>query len=76
MACGTPVLAFDRGSMPEIIQNGINGFIVSDAEEMAARIKDVMNIPREFCRKSVEARFTQEKMVRGYIEVYKEILNS
>lgn len=74
MACGTPVLAFNRGSMPEIIQNGINGFLVSSVEEMADRIKDITNISRENCRKTVECRFTQEKMVKEYIEVYKEIL--
>jgi glycosyltransferase involved in cell wall biosynthesis len=74
MACGTPVLAFNRGSMPEIIQDGINGFIVASIEEMAGRIKDVLNISREVCRQTVECRFTQEKMVKEYIEVYKEIL--
>ncbi len=74
MACGTPVLAFNKGSMPEIIQDGMNGFIVSDVEEMAEKIKDVRNISREVCRKTVECKFTQEKMVKQYIEVYKEIL--
>lgn len=74
MACGTPVLAFNKGSMPEIIQEGLNGFIVSNIEEMAERIKDIRNILREDCRKTVETRFTQEKMVKQYIEVYKEIL--
>jgi glycosyltransferase involved in cell wall biosynthesis len=61
--------------MPEIIQNGINGFIVSSVDEMADRIKDIMNISREGCRKSVESRFSQERMVKEYIEVYKEILS-
>lgn len=74
MACGTPVIAFNRGSMPEIIQNGINGFIVSSIEEMVERIKDVKNISREDCRKTVEYRFTQEKMVKEYIKIYKKIL--
>jgi len=74
MACGTPVLAFNRGSMPEIIQNGINGFLVSSIEEMVDRIKDIKDISRENCRKNVECRFSREKMVKEYIEVYKEIL--
>lgn len=74
MACGTPVLAFNKGSMPEIIQNGVNGFIVSDIEEMSERLKDILKISREGCRKTVEAKFTQEKMVKKYIEVYKEIV--
>jgi glycosyltransferase involved in cell wall biosynthesis len=74
MACGTPVLAFNRGSMPEIIQDGTNGFIVSDIEEMAGRIKDLAAISREACRRTVECRFTQEQMVKEYIAVYKKIL--
>ena len=76
MACGTPVLAFNKGSMPEIIQDGINGFIVSGIEEMADIMKDVVNISREGCRSTVERKFTQEKMVKQYIEVYKEILGN
>jgi len=75
MACGTPVLAFGKGSMPEIIQNGKNGFIVSNIEEMAQRLKDIDNISRKLCRETVVKRFSQEKMVKEYIEVYKEILN-
>lgn len=76
MACGTPVIAFNKGSMPEIIQEGINGFMVSNVEEMTEKIRDIMNISREDCRKTVECRFTQEKMVKQYIEVYKEILQN
>jgi len=74
MACGTPVLAFNRGSMPEIIQDGLNGFIVASVEEMADQVKNVANISREICRQTVEQRFTQEIMVKAYIDVYKEIL--
>ena len=76
MACGTPVLAFNRGSMPEIIQDGVNGFIVSGVEEMAEKVKEVKKIPRAACRQTVEERFTQEKMVKAYIDVYKEILGN
>ena len=76
MACGTPVLAFNKGSMPEIIQDGINGFLVSGIEEMAQKIKAVKNISREVCRATVESKFTREKMVKEYMEVYKEILKN
>lgn len=76
MACGTPVLAFNKGSMPEIIQDGINGFIVSGIEEMAEKMNAVVNISREACRSTVESKFTQVKMVKKYIEVYKEILGN
>lgn len=74
MACGTPVIAFSKGSMPEIIINGLNGFLVSDINQMADRIKDIKEISRSSCRKIVEERFTRERMVRDYIEVYKRIL--
>ena len=76
MACGTPVLAFDKGSMPEIIQNGKNGFIVPNTEEMVQRLIDVQNISRKSCRDTVVKRFSQEKMVKEYIKVYNEILNN
>ena len=74
MACGTPVLAFNKGSMPEVIQEGVNGFLVSGIEQMAGKIKSVLNISRKACRTTVEARFTREKMVKEYMEVYKTIL--
>ena len=74
MACGTPVLAFNKGSMPEIIQNGINGFLVANVEEMADKTNAIQNISREICRQMVETRFTQQIMVKAYIDVYKEIL--
>ncbi|MDW7671000.1 MAG: glycosyltransferase family 4 protein [Bacillota bacterium] len=75
MACGTPVLAFGKGSMPEIIENGTNGFIVSDVGEMIQKLKDIENIPRKACRETVVKRFSQEIMVKNYLGVYEEILN-
>jgi len=75
MACGTPVLAFGKGSMPEIIENGINGFIVNDVTEMTEKLKDIEKIQRIACRETVVKRFSQEIMVEGYLDVYEEILN-
>ncbi|HWR39915.1 MAG TPA: glycosyltransferase family 4 protein [Patescibacteria group bacterium] len=74
MACGTPVLAFNKGSMPEIIQDGVNGFLVSTVDEMVSKLAAVADISRAGCRQTVEARFTRETMVQQYIEVYQEIL--
>ena len=73
MTCGTPVLAFAKGSMPEIIENGYNGFIVSDLDQMVNMIGEIRNIDRRNCRKVVEKRFTQDRMVEDYIKVYKKI---
>lgn len=74
MACGTPVLAFGKGSMAEIIENGINGYIVSNIEEMAAKLKTLHLVSRKGCRETVEKRFSQETMVKAYMAVYREIL--
>ncbi|WP_346355754.1 glycosyltransferase family 4 protein [Azotosporobacter soli] len=74
MACGTPVLAFKKGSMPEIIQNGVNGFLVDNVSEMAEKCKAVGALKREDCRKTVQDNFSQTRMVKDYIDVYKEIL--
>jgi len=74
MACGTPVIAFSKGSMPEIIQEGINGYLVDDVDQMVTKIKEVKHIPRALCRKTVEDRFSQERMVNDYIKVYMKII--
>ena len=72
--CGTPVVAFDKGSMPEIILNGKNGFLVSTIEEAVPAVKNIADIDRLFCRKDAEQRFTSQRMVNDYIIVYKMIL--
>ncbi len=74
MACGTPVIAFAKGAMPEIIEDGVNGFLVSHMGQMIDRIKDVGSISREQCRRTVENRFTRERMVKDYLNVYQNIL--
>ncbi|MCL4339215.1 glycosyltransferase family 4 protein [Patescibacteria group bacterium] len=76
MACGTPVVAFDIGSVPEIVENGRNGFAVKSVEEMVEAVGKIGNIKREDCRKSVEEKFTAERMVEGYEEVYKKVFRN
>ncbi len=82
-ACGTPVVAFARGSMPELIKDGINGFLVKpdDLKEMISVVKMIFDMPesqylklRENCRKYVEDNFTIEKMTEGYEKVYQKVL--
>jgi glycosyltransferase involved in cell wall biosynthesis len=75
IACGTPVIAFDRGSMSEIILDGKNGFLVSTIDEAVTAIKNISNIIRPLCRKDAERRFTKKRMVQDYIKVYQKILN-
>lgn len=73
MACGTPVIAFDRGAMREIITDGVDGFVVDDVDQMAVRIKEINGINRQKSRQKVEEKFTYEKMVDEYLQSYKEI---
>jgi len=77
MACGTPVVAFERGAVPEIVIDGKVGFIIKDnnLEAMAGAIKKVDKIKRADCRKHVEQNFTIEKMVEGYEKVFYKILS-
>jgi glycosyltransferase involved in cell wall biosynthesis len=72
MACGTPVIAINRGSMPELIQDGKNGFLVSNIVEAVGAVDRVKEIDRTGCRKTVEDNFTVDRMVEKYIGVYEE----
>lgn len=75
MACGTPVIAFNRGSMPELIENGKNGFLVNTTEEAIKAVTRIGEIDRAECRRRVERDFTIARMTEQYIEVYQQILN-
>jgi len=74
MACGTPVIAFDRGSMPELIENGKNGFLVDNVDEAIETVSRIKEIDRATCRLHVERYFTVDRMVQEYIHVYEMIL--
>lgn len=74
MATGTPVLAFNIGSVSELVQDGVTGFVVSDTSEMIGKVAELSSIKRENCRKRVEENFTIEKMVEGYEKVYQKII--
>ena len=75
MFCGTPVIAFNKGSMPELIREGETGYIVGNIEEAVGAVSKIASINRTACRQWVESKFTREKMVEGYLEVYKKILS-
>jgi glycosyltransferase involved in cell wall biosynthesis len=74
MACGTPVIAFDRGSMPELIENGKNGFLVNNVDEAIEAVARIQEIDRAACRRHVERHFTVDRMIDEYIQVYEMIL--
>jgi glycosyltransferase involved in cell wall biosynthesis len=75
MASGTPVIAINRGSMPELLIDGENGFLVNSLEEAAEAVQKVASISRKKCRESVEKRFSVDRMVDDYIKVYETILD-
>lgn len=73
MACGTPVIAMNKGSMPELIRHGENGFLVENTDEAIAQVKNIDSLSRMACRKTVEERFSKERMAEKYMEVYRQI---
>ena len=75
MACGTPVIAFGRGSMPEIIRHGETGYIVEDLSQAVEAVAAVRSIDRSACRVAVEERFSDTRMAQDYVRAYQEILN-
>lgn len=74
MACGTPVIAWNNGSVPEVVKNGLTGFIVENVDEAVLAIKSLDSLDRENCRRRAVDFFSIEKMVSGYEKVYKKIL--
>lgn len=74
MACGTPVIARRRGSVPEIIRDGETGFIVNTVDEAVEAVARLPQIDRERVRRHVERHFSQERMVDEYIRAYHEVL--
>ncbi len=75
MLCGTPVIAFNKGSMPELIRNGKNGFLVDGIAEAVDAVNTTGTIDRKFCRDYAVSKFSRDKMVEGYLEVYRKILS-
>lgn len=74
MACGTPVIAFRRGSMPELVRDGENGFLVQDIDEAVAAVNRLPEIRRGHCRRFVEEGFSAARMVDDYVTVYQRVL--
>lgn len=73
VAAGTPVIAYRSGALPEIVEDGVTGFLVDSAEEMAAAIRKVHTIDPEICRSTARRRFSRERMVRDYFDLYGQL---
>jgi glycosyltransferase involved in cell wall biosynthesis len=76
MACGTPVIAINRGSMPELIEHSVTGFLVGSVDEAIAAVGRLGEIDRAACRAAVAARFSVERMADRYIALYRSILGA
>ena len=74
MACGSPVIACNKGSIPEIIKHGKTGFIINSLSEMITAIKNIHKIDRMYCSDYARATFSVERMVDGYEEAYKRAI--
>jgi glycosyltransferase involved in cell wall biosynthesis len=70
MACGTPVIAFNRGSVPEIVDHGVTGFVVEDRDEAVAAVSRLERLSRKAVRLNFERRFTAKRMAQDYLSLY------
>jgi glycosyltransferase involved in cell wall biosynthesis len=74
MACGTPVIAYRKGSVPEVLQDGVTGFIVDGVDEAVRAVGRVADLRRSECRRVFEERFSASRMARDYLKVYRRVL--
>ena len=76
MACGTPVIAFRRGSAPEVIDDGVSGFLVDDVPQAAAAARRVAELDRTHARAAFERRFDIERTARKYVQIYRGLVRA
>src|SRR5262249_40555965 len=75
MACGTPVIAWRHGSAPEVIDDGITGFIVEGLDEAVRAVEKTASFDRRQCRQVFERRFTASRMAGDYVNIYERLLD-
>jgi glycosyltransferase involved in cell wall biosynthesis len=73
MACGTPVIAYNQGAVPEVVEEGVTGFIVNTPEEGAAKVKEAEKLDRNKIRQQFEKKFTSAVMAKKYLKIYYRI---
>ena len=75
MACGTPAIAYRAGSVPELVEDGVTGFVVDDLDSAVEAVAKVQNLDRALCRRRFEERFSASRMAQGYLEIYNRVLH-
>lgn len=76
LACGTPVIGLNRGSVPEVVQNGINGFVCESVDEMVEAVNYIKNINRTLCRQIMERKFSDIAIVNEYEKLYMKLADN
>ena len=83
MACGTPVVAYDRGSVPEVVKDGVTGFVIketgdreADLEAMVGAVNNLDQISPSDCRRHVEDNFSIRQEAENYLRLYRRLINS
>ena len=74
MACGTPVIAMRNGSVPEVVDEGVTGFVVESEEEAVAAVGRLSELSRDTVRRTFERRFCARRMAQDYVDVYQELI--
>jgi len=76
MACGTPTIAFNCGSVPEVITHGVSGLIVNNMLEAVSAVAEASTLSRTACRQEFETRFTASRMAQDYVRLYEAMLST
>ena len=74
MACGTPVVAFRQGSVPEVIDHGVTGFIVENIDDSLFALEKIQHFDRSLCRRAFEKRFSAARMAADYVSIYEKLM--
>jgi glycosyltransferase involved in cell wall biosynthesis len=76
LACGTPVVAFRRGALSEIVEDGRTGFLVETVSQMARAISDASQLSSSICRERAEQNFSAERMIADYLSLYETLVHA
>jgi glycosyltransferase involved in cell wall biosynthesis len=76
LACGTPVIGLKRGSVPEVVADGVTGFVCADVREMVEAAGRVDQLDRSACRVRAEAMFSEDTIVEGFLRVYRRLIGA